>query len=60
MWLFNSHIDSSHQEKQISYQDDSPTSTKPLSPQIPGFFVIMGYHKDATKRMIGVYAEVCP
>ncbi|MFM4128461.1 site-specific integrase, partial [Klebsiella quasipneumoniae subsp. similipneumoniae] len=25
-----------------------------------GFFVIIGYHKDATKRMIAVYTKVYP
>ena len=33
---------------------------KGLTENLPGFFVIMGYHKGATKRMIGVYTEVYP
>ena len=27
---------------------------------MPGFFVIMGYYKDATKRMISMYTYVYP
>ncbi|HGL6018511.1 TPA: hypothetical protein ACKFKX_005285, partial [Klebsiella pneumoniae] len=37
-----------------------PPAQNTQSPHLPGFFVIMGYHKGATKRMIGVYTEVYP
>lgn len=49
----------SHQEKQISYQQDLPTNMNPSKPALPGFF-IKADCSDATTRMIGMYICTYP